>query len=66
MNSVLFSGHEHGIPWTTFIVCDPILTREQINSEVRIALTKYVTARRWAGAAMCMGDFITYLRRKKD
>jgi len=66
MNSVLYHGYEHDIPWTSFLVQDPVLSREQIDSFVRIALTNYITARRKANANMCMGDFITYLRREKE
>lgn len=65
MSDVLYQGYEHGVPWTSFIVHDPILTREQIDNFVRVFLTNYITARRGAGASMCMGDFITYLRREK-
>jgi len=65
-SDVLFQGYEHGIPWCCFMVHSESIPADEINAKVRIYLTEYITARRKAEVkVLCIGDFITYLRREK-
>jgi hypothetical protein len=67
MSDVLFQGYERGTPWCCFMVHSDGETPDDINRHVRVYLTEYITARRKAQVdKLCIGDFITYLRREKN